>query len=241
MNLSAASLCGCAIIILWCSLCFFSAIATQSGNTVVITHILSKGNQCCMINCCRKILRSTVSCERCNCTCVPDADFLIKFDPPKMKELRLCYNRISLIANDSFTKFPELVNLFITNNCINIVEPNAFLGLNQLKILNLSSNPISRLPDNVFAPLKQLTVLRLDNTSTECNNFNSRSLGMENFTVKTFSLENNLQFVFPVFPKKVSGQFSMISSIENFNMGHNYLRELRAEYLAGFENLKSCI
>ena len=221
-------------LVLFCSqlrvICTVSAGAKDRNMNITVTppecqkagnnmKRLSSRKQCCRDDCCRRIYRTAVTCERCNCSCIPDADFLKKFFPKNMKELRLCYNQISSITNHSFTQFPSLVNLFVSHNYINIVEPSAFLGLNQLKILNLSSNPISRLPDNVFAPLKQLTVLRLDNTSTECNNFNSMFLGIENFRVKTFSLENNLQFVFPLFPK-TSGQSSMVSFIEIFNMGH---------------------
>ena len=229
-------------IVMICTICFVSvslinAILPQSRNSYAV---LSKGLNCCLHNCCRRIMNksSSVSCEKCHCTCIPYVE-LKKFNPKKLTDLRLNYNLLKNLTPRCFEKFPNLINLSITDNRIRFMDPNAFAGLDQLRLLNLTWNKMSSFPDNVFAPLRQLTVIGLDHTTSgKCDNFNSMSFGSYNSTLKAVSLKYNRLFDSPKFLRN-SSKLSLLPFVESFDMEHNYLRSLKAEKFLGLENVEN--
>ena len=233
-----------ASIVIICTICSVSvslinAILPQTRNSYAV---LSKERNCCRYNCCRKIMNksTSVSCENCNCKCIPYVELLKEFNPEKVTDLRLNHNQIENLTRNIFIKFPNLINLSITDNRIRSVDRNAFSGMDQLRLLNLTWNKMASFSDNVFAPLRQLTVIGLDHTTSgKCDNFNSMSFGSNtNSTLKTISLKYNRLFDFPKF-RRNSSKLSLLPLIESFDMEHNYLRILKAENLLGLENVEN--
>lgn len=81
--------------------------------------------------------------------------------PVNLSTLKLDFNRINSIFNDTFTKF--LTDLNLANNIITVFSTCAFCHLKRLEKLDVSSNKIRVINRDLFADLNSLNVLLLSN------------------------------------------------------------------------------
>jgi Leucine-rich repeat (LRR) protein len=74
--------------------------------------------------------------------------------------LKLRFNRITTIKNNTFAKLSKLTFLDLTQNFISSLEENGFNGLGELEELRLGENKCIVLTSNTLAPLKSLKILK---------------------------------------------------------------------------------
>lgn len=85
----------------------------------------------------------------------------------KLEELHLSYNQINRISNTYLKNVPKLKNLVMVGNHISVIGSRAFSWLANLQILNLASNQISTLSKDSFNGLVSLQTLILNNNALE--------------------------------------------------------------------------
>uniref|UniRef100_A0A8C6TAR4 Toll-like receptor 21 n=1 Tax=Neogobius melanostomus TaxID=47308 RepID=A0A8C6TAR4_9GOBI len=81
--------------------------------------------------------------------------------PSSAINLRICFNYIEHIPNQSFTHLPNLTQLSLDQNNISTLDERAFQNLQQLQMLNLTLNSISHLEPLLFQDLHNLRHLAL--------------------------------------------------------------------------------
>lgn len=82
-------------------------------------------------------------------------------DVPKLKELCLDGNNISIIKKNSFSALKNLEFLTLESNRIDDIERKTFIGLEKLKVFDISKNRLTYLPPYVFSEMKNLVELDL--------------------------------------------------------------------------------
>ncbi|XP_053716435.1 platelet glycoprotein Ib alpha chain [Synchiropus splendidus] len=81
---------------------------------------------------------------------------------PNLSVLRLGWNRLRSLGDDSFAASPSLTQLELNNNGIRALSDATFSGLGKLEVLDLSHNEIGTLPPALLHPLTALETLYLE-------------------------------------------------------------------------------
>ncbi|RDD36973.1 Leucine-rich repeat-containing protein 15 [Trichoplax sp. H2] len=77
----------------------------------------------------------------------------------KVNKFILANTAVTTLPVNSFSKFPNLLHLYLSNNLISDIKVGAFNNLSALSSLDLSSNKIQTLPNLVFNSLYYLSEL----------------------------------------------------------------------------------
>ena len=101
----------------------------------------------------------------------------------QLEELWISYNKINVLNNSPFSKFPNLQVLDLSHNIITQLEPNVFKQLSSLTQLDLGFNKLTTLPDGLMSPLVRLRELNLEYNNlgaflSKYDNIFSSSLGL---------------------------------------------------------------
>jgi Leucine-rich repeat (LRR) protein len=136
--------------------------------------------------------------------------------------LRVSYNQISVVDDDLFGGFYELVELDLSHNSLDFV-PTSTRFLKKLKEFNVSCNPVKSVPSEI-CELEMLTYLNLENAEIE---FLPEDIG--NLTKLTSLLCANNKI------KKLPGSIVKLECLKDLDISYNKLQDIPS----GLENLKS--
>ena len=86
---------------------------------------------------------------------------LIKNKLAQLQVLNLSYNKLTIIAPETFSGFNQLRELYLFYNKLTTMVPGIFDGLAQLQVLNLSYNKLTAIVSGTFNGLVQVRILHL--------------------------------------------------------------------------------
>jgi Leucine-rich repeat (LRR) protein len=110
-------------------------------------------------------------------------------DMPDLKYLDLSYNHLPIVKKGSFRNLPSLVGLRLDFNSIIDLEEDSFTDLQSLETLILTKNGISVVRRGTFRNLPSLEKLRLDDNLVE--RLDDRSF-TDLYSLKELHLDHNL-------------------------------------------------
>ncbi|CBY23515.1 unnamed protein product [Oikopleura dioica] len=94
---------------------------------------------------------------------------------PKLKTLKIGFNKITKINDDSFAGLEKLEELNLEYNSISEIEEKAFSNLSKLRKIFLNGNSLHSIPEKVFTWMPNLNTANLDKNAL-------RSLSKKQFT-----------------------------------------------------------
>uniref|UniRef100_H2YXG0 Uncharacterized protein n=1 Tax=Ciona savignyi TaxID=51511 RepID=H2YXG0_CIOSA len=132
--------------------------------------------------------------------------------PLDTTELRLEQNRIQIIPSFSFSSYPQLRRIDLSNNEIKEIERDAFDGLSQLSSLVMYGNKITSLPAGIFTHMHNLQMLLMNANKIKCLRQDVFS-GLRSLTLLSL-YDNKLQSI-------SRGTFANLRSIETMHLAQN--------------------
>ncbi|XP_078584648.1 uncharacterized protein LOC144866828 [Branchiostoma floridae x Branchiostoma japonicum] len=82
---------------------------------------------------------------------------------PKLQELYLDSNQVTMIQSGTFVNLPRLRKLDLSHNLISMIQPGSFANLPQLQIVFLGWNQMTMIQSGTFTNLTKLHMLDLSN------------------------------------------------------------------------------
>ncbi|KAM9496437.1 leucine-rich repeat-containing protein 17 isoform 1-T4 [Clarias gariepinus] len=89
--------------------------------------------------------------------------------PEDIDHLLLAQNKITVLRDNTFSHFRNLVSLDLQLNEISLIEEGAFSGLSKLTTLLLQHNRLQVVSEAMFIPMPRLKYLRLHDNPWTCN------------------------------------------------------------------------
>ena len=167
-------------------------------------------------------LKNLTHLEITNCTVSVSQDQLIK--NIKLKNLILIKNNISMLSENDFNAFNDLVYLDLSNGQIQKIE-KCFIGQasQSINVINIRSNYVTKIDSNAFINCDRLFRLDLsDNQLTVLNRNVFHSLN----NINLLDLSNN-KLVF--LPKKV---FSNLTYLKALDLSSNCLQKILSNWFS---------
>ncbi|KAL3848111.1 hypothetical protein ACJMK2_018990 [Sinanodonta woodiana] len=150
--------------------------------------------------------------------------------PKSAVVLNLCYNRLKILRNGSFSNYSQLLTLLLAYNYIQEIELDAFRGLENLNKLVLDYNRLPLLTNmfqnGVFLPLRRISYLSMRNSNDAIvHNFkpDNPKFSMFNSSVHQLYLSRNKSFKST---KHIKGLNNLkvldLSNNQNMNIGKHF-------------------
>lgn len=150
--------------------------------------------------------------------------------PENITYLDIYQNDIPVLDDQSFQRYPNLVNLLLESNHITNISAGSFSSLVNLESLSLAQNYITTLPDDLFQNNANILYLSLGS-----NSFASLSLRLFRFLNKLTALRvlnNNIREII------TSEDTSFVSSLKFLDLSYNSLTVITESLFANINGLQ---
>lgn len=171
----------------------------------------------------------------------------------KLNEVDMSFNGYSLIEENLFANFSQLISVNLSNNCLESLDVNIFLNLVELEAIDLALNKLKSISKHLFKNNKKLKVVSLSNnmlTSIDAELFsglkeitdislaNNRLKSIDKSSFKDLNNLISVDLSFNCLESMHNNLFDGLTKLETISLNNNRLKTL---YVALFEGLPSLI